>query len=53
MLRLPERTYLEMIGQALDGYPLEVCGLLAGEGERVDVFYPCRNAAQGLRDRRP
>ena len=36
MLRLPEHAYLEMIGQALDGYPLEVCGLLAGAGERVD-----------------
>jgi proteasome lid subunit RPN8/RPN11 len=45
MLRLPEQAYLEMVGLALDGYPLEVCGLLAGAGERVDVFYPCRNAA--------
>ena len=49
MLRLPEHAYLEMIGQALDGYPLEVCGLLAGVGERVDVFYPCRNAAQSAK----
>ena len=38
-----------MIGLALDGYPLEVCGLLAGAGERVDVFYPCRNAAQSAK----
>jgi proteasome lid subunit RPN8/RPN11 len=49
MLRLPEHTYLEMIGLALDGYPLEVCGLLGGRGERVDVFYPCRNAAQSAK----
>jgi len=49
MLRLPEHAYLEMIGLALDGYPLEVCGLLAGVGERVDVFYPCRNAAQSAK----
>jgi len=34
-----------MIGAAFDGYPLEACGLIAGIGERVDVFYPCRNAA--------
>jgi [CysO sulfur-carrier protein]-S-L-cysteine hydrolase len=49
MLRLPEHAYLEMIGLALDGYPLEVCGLLAGAGSRVDVFYPCRNAAQSAK----
>jgi proteasome lid subunit RPN8/RPN11 len=46
MLRLPERAYLEMIGHALDGYPLEACGLLGGVGERVEIFYPCRNAAE-------
>jgi proteasome lid subunit RPN8/RPN11 len=34
-----------MIGLALDGYPLEVCGLIAGRGDRADRFYPCRNAA--------
>jgi proteasome lid subunit RPN8/RPN11 len=49
MLRLPEHAYLEMVGCALDGYPLEVCGLLAGAGERVDIFYPCRNAAQSAK----
>lgn len=45
MLRLPEHAYLAMVGQALDGYPLEACGLLAGVGERVECFYPCGNAA--------
>jgi proteasome lid subunit RPN8/RPN11 len=49
MLRLPEQAYLEMIGLALDGYPLEVCGLLAGVGDRVELFYPCRNAAQSAK----
>ena len=49
MLRIPEQSYLEMVGLALDGYPLEVCGLLAGEGNRVDVFYPCRNAAHSAK----
>lgn len=49
MLRLPERAYLEMVGLALDGYPLEVCGLLGGAGERVEAFYPCRNAAESAK----
>jgi proteasome lid subunit RPN8/RPN11 len=49
MLRLPEHAYLQMIGLALDGYPLEVCGLLAGVGDRVDAFYPCRNAAESAK----
>ena len=30
MLRLPEHAYLALVGHALDGYPLEACGLLAG-----------------------
>jgi proteasome lid subunit RPN8/RPN11 len=46
MLRLPESAYLALVGHALDGYPLEACGLLGGLGERVDLFYPCRNAAE-------
>ena len=49
MLQLADHAYLEMIGLALDGYPLEVCGLLAGTGDTVEVFYPCRNAAQSAR----
>ena len=46
MLRLPEAAYLALVGHALDGYPLEACGLLIGLDERVDAFYPCRNAAE-------
>ena len=49
MLRLPEHAYLEMVGLALDGYPLEVCGLLAGVGDRAELFYPCRNAAESAK----
>jgi|SRR5581483_490624 len=45
MLRLPEAAYYALVGHALDGYPLEACGLLAGRGDRVERFYPCRNAA--------
>jgi proteasome lid subunit RPN8/RPN11 len=46
MLRLPEHAYLALVGHALDVYPLEACGLLAGVGERVERFYACRNAAE-------
>jgi proteasome lid subunit RPN8/RPN11 len=49
MLRLPEAVYFALVGHALDGYPLEACGLLAGIGERVELFYPCRNAAESSR----
>jgi proteasome lid subunit RPN8/RPN11 len=54
---MPEDTYLALVAAALDGYPLEACGLLAGRpGEperagdrggtaRAEVYYPCRNAA--------
>jgi [CysO sulfur-carrier protein]-S-L-cysteine hydrolase len=51
MLRLGQTQYLEIVGHALDGLPLEACGLLGGTAAtgRVDVFYPCANAAQSAR----
>ncbi len=49
MLRLSESTYLEMIGHAYDGYPLEACGLFAGtalgSAGKVDTFYATDNEA--------
>jgi proteasome lid subunit RPN8/RPN11 len=49
MLRLSEATYLQMIGHALDGYPLEACGLIGGtplvDAARVEVFYATDNEA--------
>ena len=49
MLRLSDATYLEIIGHAYDGYPLEACGLLGGRSigldARVEVFYPTTNEA--------
>jgi proteasome lid subunit RPN8/RPN11 len=49
MLRLSETTYLQMIGHALDSYPLEACGLIGGTplraSARVEVFYPTENEA--------
>jgi proteasome lid subunit RPN8/RPN11 len=48
MLRLTGSTYRQMVGHAYDGLPDEACGLLAGHPARgrVEVFYPCRNAAE-------
>jgi len=56
MLRLSRESYLGIIGHAYDGLPDEACGLLGGRAGigavpdgRVDVFYPCRNAAASSR----
>lgn len=47
VLRLPHHAYAQMVAAAYDGLPDEACGLLAGDPAtgRVEVFYPCRNAA--------
>lgn len=49
MLRLSELIYAQIVGHALDGYPLETCGLLGGRplggAARVEVFYPTENEA--------
>ena len=49
-------AYAQMVGVALDVYPLEACGLIAGPpafdggaGDRASVFYPCTNAAGSAR----
>ena len=51
MLRLPRSAYLQIVGHAYDGLPLEACGLLGGEPAtgRVDRFYPTANVAQSSR----
>jgi proteasome lid subunit RPN8/RPN11 len=39
-----------MVGLALDEYPLEMCGLLAGPTpDRAPTFTPCRNDDQSAR----
>ena len=51
MLRLRRDVYEVMVAHALDGLPLEACGLLAtapGDGV-VEAVYPCRNAAESAR----
>lgn len=49
MLRLSRNSYEEMIAHALDGMPLEACGVFAGDPHDGDAtvhhFYPCRNEA--------
>jgi proteasome lid subunit RPN8/RPN11 len=51
MLRLTPHTHAQMVGHAYDGLPDEACGLLAGRPgiAKVEVFYPCRNAAASSR----
>ena len=48
-LVFPAQAYAEMIALAYDGYPLEACGLLVGEGNRVHRFVPCTNEAASAR----
>ena len=45
-----------MVGAALDAYPYEACGLIAGPpaadggaGDRAPVFYSCANTAESAR----
>ena len=46
MLVLPRDLHTAMVAHALRGYPLEACGLLAGDPDgTVRHFYPCENAA--------
>lgn len=47
VLRLPRLAYLQIVGHAYDGLPLEACGLIAGDGPsgRVERFYPTTNLA--------
>jgi proteasome lid subunit RPN8/RPN11 len=49
-------AYARLVALALDEYPLEACGLLAGPagagggaGDRAVRFYPCRNVAESAR----
>jgi proteasome lid subunit RPN8/RPN11 len=56
VLQVTRDVYDQLIGIALDEYPLEACGLLAGPlaasgtpGDTSRVFYPCRNEARSAR----
>jgi proteasome lid subunit RPN8/RPN11 len=56
VIEISRSAYAQMVGAALDAYPLEACGLIAGPpaagggaGDRAPIFYPCRNAAESAR----
>jgi proteasome lid subunit RPN8/RPN11 len=44
-LIFPERLRQELIAHAREGYPDEVCGMLAGRDGRVEQVLPVRNIA--------
>lgn len=56
MFKVTRDVYAQLVGLALDAYPLECCGLAAGPlapnggpGDSATVFYPCRNDAESAR----
>ncbi len=48
-LVFPSQAYAEMIALAYQCYPLEACGLLVGQANRVHRFVPCTNEAASAR----
>lgn len=50
-LLLDPDAYDAMVAHAIDGYPLEACGLLGGpfEGGRIDAFVPTDNLDESAR----
>jgi [CysO sulfur-carrier protein]-S-L-cysteine hydrolase len=51
MLELPQAIVDDIVALAVQTYPYEACGLLAGPpgGDQVTTFYRCRNAAGSAR----
>jgi [CysO sulfur-carrier protein]-S-L-cysteine hydrolase len=55
VLEIARNAYARLVGHALDEYPLEMCGLLAGPasdgrpGNRAIEFYPCHNDDRSAR----
>jgi len=56
VIEISRAAYAQMVSQALDEYPLESCGLMAGTpnssggaGDRASLFYPCMNSAESAR----
>ena len=51
MLRLDRAAFDAICDLAFREYPLEMCGLIAGDpgGDRAERFYPCRNAAESAK----
>ena len=56
VIEISRAAYARMVGAALDAYPYEACGLIAGPpaagggaGDRAPTYYPCTNAAASAR----
>jgi proteasome lid subunit RPN8/RPN11 len=51
VLEMARATADEIVAHAIEGYPYEACGLLAGPPgtDSVARFYPCRNSAASAR----
>jgi proteasome lid subunit RPN8/RPN11 len=51
VLELPRDIVDDIVALAVERYPYEACGLIAGPpvGDRVAHFYRCRNAAESAR----
>jgi proteasome lid subunit RPN8/RPN11 len=52
VLELPRALYDDVVALAVETYPYEACGLLAGAPDAEGVvshFYRCRNAAESAR----
>jgi len=56
VFEVSREVFAQIVGVALDEYPLEACGLVAGPlsphdgpGDRGRVFYPCANDAASAR----
>jgi len=43
MIRIPQAVHEDMVAHAREGFPLEVCGILGGEGESVSTIYRMTN----------
>jgi proteasome lid subunit RPN8/RPN11 len=46
MLKISKSIHDDIIAHAQEGFPLEVCGILGGEEERVSVVYRMANTDQ-------
>jgi proteasome lid subunit RPN8/RPN11 len=51
VLRIDQAAFDAICDLAFREYPLEMCGLIAGEpgDDRAAVFYPCRNEAESAK----
>jgi len=45
-LEIPEYIFKDMLEQAIEEAPIEACGILAGDNDRVEKLYKMRNTEQ-------